>query len=135
MPRWPALLLLASLFACGEKDDDDSGTASDGGSADGGTLDGGGDGGTSDGGTGGTGDGGDTEQSGADLYDGKCQACHGTDGRGTADGPDLLREVENRDDEFLVTVILEGKGDMEPVDVTPAQAQRIVDYLHELLGV
>lgn len=131
MSRWPALLLVASLVACGDKEEDDTGTAGDGGSADGGTMDGG----TGDGDGGATGDGGDTEQSGADLYDGRCQACHGTDGRGTADGPDLLREVENHDDEFLVTVILEGKGDMEPVDVTPAEAQRIVDYLHELLGV
>lgn len=138
MSRWPALFLLASLIACGDKDDDDTGGTGDGGATDGGTMDGGTDGGSGDGGTGdgGTaGDGGDTEASGAELYDMHCQVCHGSDGRGTPDGPDLAREVENHDDAFLVTVILEGKGDMEPVDVTPDQAQRIVDYLRELLAV
>ena len=125
MPRWPLALALATLVACGDKEGDDTGSdgATDGGATDGGDTDGG------------DTDGGDTELDGAELYEVHCATCHGPDGRGTADGADLLREVENHDDEFLVTVTLSGRGDMEPVDVSEAQARLIVAWLHELLGV
>ena len=70
-----------------------------------------------------------TEADGEALYSNHCASCHGADGQGLDDaGPDIVHELHHNDAK-LIDVILNGDGDMEPVDVTEAQAQLIVDYM------
>jgi mono/diheme cytochrome c family protein len=77
------------------------------------------------------------EFTGIELYEINCASCHGIDGTGPEngpdDGPDLQQEVENHSDAQLIDFILNGKGDMEPVDVTEEEAVKIVDYLRNEL--
>lgn len=78
----------------------------------------------------GTGDSGSEHiASGADLYRTHCSACHGEDGNGGDQGPPLQEEIEEASNEDLVEVILLGDDDMDPVDVTQAEAEAIVDFL------
>jgi mono/diheme cytochrome c family protein len=63
-----------------------------------------------------------------------CATCHGEDGLGTSLGPAILHELHHTDEE-LVAVILNGKGSMASVDVSPEVAQAIVDYLRNVLDV
>jgi mono/diheme cytochrome c family protein len=72
------------------------------------------------------------EPTGAGLYATHCAACHGEDGHGSDAGPDLARELHHTDEE-LIAVMIQGKKDMEPADVTEAEAQLIVDWLRENL--
>ena len=59
---------------------------------------------------------------------------HGDDSAaGTANGPDLVRELHHTDDD-IIRVILNGKGDMAPVAITEEEAQLIVDYLRATFG-
>jgi mono/diheme cytochrome c family protein len=66
---------------------------------------------------------------GADLFRTYCSSCHAEDGTGTEQGPALQEEVERESVESLIRTILLGDDDMEPVDVTQAEAEAIVDYL------
>ncbi|MCB9763527.1 MAG: cytochrome c [Alphaproteobacteria bacterium] len=110
-----SLLVLALLaVGCGDKDADDS-AATDDSSA---TTD---DSAADDTGT--------LEMDGAVLYADHCETCHGPSGGGTASGPNIRPELGRHDDAFIVDVILNGHGDMEPVDVTAEQAQAIVDWM------
>lgn len=119
MMRSTLMLVTAlALAACGDKDDgDDTGdggtTVADGGAA------------TEDGGT--------VVEDGAGLYARHCAACHGADARGSVIGPDLLGGVQFHSDEQLVGVILDGKDDMAPVDISQDQAYEIVAWLRETL--
>ena len=74
-----------------------------------------------------------TTPTGEDLYTTHCAACHGADAAGTANGPDLVRELHHTDDD-IIRVILNGKGDMAPVAITEEEAQLIVDYLRATFG-
>ena len=76
-------------------------------------------------------DSGSGAQTGEDLYRLHCGACHGEQGEGTDQGPELSHTSHKPDDKIL-SVILEGKGDMEPVDVSEEEAQAIVDHLRVL---
>ena len=68
---------------------------------------------------------------GSDLYASHCSGCHGSAGEGADEGPELTHTAHKEDDQ-IIQVILEGKGSMQPVDVTESEAQRIVDHLREL---
>ena len=69
------------------------------------------------------------EETGQSLFNDHCSGCHAPDGSGTSIGPPILHEVDHHDDAFLVDLILNGRGQMEGVDVTPGQAQLIVDFM------
>ena len=72
-----------------------------------------------------------TEMDGEALYISTCATCHGTDGEGLeGSGPSIVHELHHNDAK-LIDVILNGDGDMDPVDVTEEQAQLIVDYMRE----
>jgi Cytochrome C oxidase, cbb3-type, subunit III len=129
--------LLIGLAGCADKGTDSGSTndAGDGGTTDGGAGDSGSttDGGTSDGGTsdGGTdsGDGGAAEPDGESLYATWCAACHGAEAEGVKGvGPGLENELHHTDAE-LVGFVLNGKGTMEPVPVTEAEATLIIEWL------
>ena len=112
-------LLSLGLSACGDKGDTGGGALDD--TATGGGEEGGGEEGGDDG----------PAPTGAELYQKWCSVCHGAEGGGTASGPGLERELKQTDQQ-LVDIILNGKEDMDPVPVTEAEAQLIVDYLREL---
>jgi mono/diheme cytochrome c family protein len=77
------------------------------------------------------------EFTGVELYEINCASCHGIDGTGPENGPEdgtnLEQEVERHTDAQLIGIILNGEGDMEPVDVTEDEAVKIVDYLRNEL--
>ena len=66
---------------------------------------------------------------GEQLYMDNCAECHGTDGRGTREGPDITGEVDRHDDAFLIGVIRNGRERMPAIDVTNEEAQAIVDWM------
>ncbi len=68
---------------------------------------------------------------GAALYAEHCAGCHGEDGTGTREGPDLTREIGRMTDEQIVQIILNGAGrdEMPAIEVTEAEAQAIVDFM------
>jgi len=68
---------------------------------------------------------------GEDLYMTSCSACHGSDGRGSNLGPDLIWDVGEQTHEGIVETILEGTGRMEPVDVSLEAADAIATYVTE----
>lgn len=71
------------------------------------------------------------EPDGEALYTANCAPCHGADGTGVDDlGPNIVSELHHGDAQ-LIGVILNGDGDMEPVNVTEEQARLIVDYMRE----
>ena len=74
----------------------------------------------------------DTAVDGATLYATHCASCHGDQGQG-ASGPGLERELHHTDEE-LVRVILEGKAEMSPVDVTEEDAYAIIAFVRELFA-
>jgi mono/diheme cytochrome c family protein len=77
-----------------------------------------------------TGDsGGEHIASGAELYRTYCSACHAENGTGTDQGPPLQNEVDEKSEADLVEIILQGDDEMEPVDVTQAEAEAIADFL------
>lgn len=69
------------------------------------------------------------EETGESLFMDHCSKCHAPDGSGTSIGPPILYEVDRLDDAYLLDVILNGRGNMDPIDVTPSQAQLIVDFM------
>ena len=73
------------------------------------------------------------EPTGEELYLQHCSACHGADGQGNANGPGITHELHHTDDE-LVRVILEGKKDMEPVEISEEDARTIVEWMREQWG-
>ena len=72
----------------------------------------------------------DTALDGAELFDRKCSTCHGDSGAGTSSGPDI-RGAASEADPFLLDVILNGRGEMNAVAVSEADAQLIVDFIQE----
>ena len=67
--------------------------------------------------------------SGQSLYGTYCSACHGETGNGSDQGPSLEEEVAESSEEDIVDVILNGDDDMEPVDVSEAEAVNIAAYV------
>lgn len=79
---------------------------------------------------------------GKDLYNAKCQSCHGANGEGKAAigkafgvtmAPLGSKEVKSMSDADIKKVILSGKGKMKAVaGVTDKQADDIVAYVKTL---
>ncbi|MEC7242433.1 MAG: cytochrome c [Myxococcota bacterium] len=69
------------------------------------------------------------EETGESLFKAFCAGCHAPDGSGTPSGPPIVYVVKQQDEAYLLDVILSGTGNMDPIDVTAAQAQLIVDFL------
>ena len=63
------------------------------------------------------------------LYQMHCSVCHGVGGAGSSIGPDILEDVAEESVEDLVEVMLEGEDDMPAANVTPEEAQLIVDWM------
>lgn len=118
---WTVPLLLVAL-ACGVTKDDgtdrDDDTAADSGTETGDD----------------SGEVGELPPTGEGLYAVHCERCHGADGDGTDDGPELGAGVGRHSDGQLVNTILNGEGDMPAIGVTDDEAQLIVDYLRELFA-
>ena len=72
----------------------------------------------------------DTASDGATLYATHCASCHGAQGEGGS-GPELEPQLHHTDED-LVRFILEGRGEMAPIDVTEEEAIAIVAWIREL---
>ncbi|MEZ4239943.1 MAG: cytochrome c [Myxococcota bacterium] len=69
---------------------------------------------------------------GGETYAQICAACHGLDGTGTVSGPDLTRELQHLDDEQVIGIVLNGKGNMDAYDsLTNQQIADVVGYVGE----
>ena len=63
----------------------------------------------------------------------QCSRCHGADGRGADRGPDLVWGISEISQEEVVDVVLEGTPDMDPIELTLAEAEAVADYLVNVL--
>lgn len=73
-----------------------------------------------------------TSTDGKELYEANCRLCHGDDGKLGASGSKDI-SVTTLDHAGITQVILEGKGMMNPVRVSPEQADAIARYVEEEL--
>lgn len=64
------------------------------------------------------------ELDGSGLYQRYCASCHGADASGAATWPDSIQGYEP-----IATIVLQGRGEMASVPVTPEQTQQIQDWL------
>jgi mono/diheme cytochrome c family protein len=78
---------------------------------------------------------------GADVYKGKCQMCHGADGAPSAAMAKSMGirdlkspEVQKQSDAELKTLVEKGKGKMPAFSgkLTPAQIDEVVKYVRSL---
>ncbi len=67
-------------------------------------------------------------------YDALCASCHGADGLGTDDGPDMRRHVIHHSDLELILVIRGGTGDMPPQPVDAQQTADLIAHLRNAFG-
>ena len=72
----------------------------------------------------------DEALNGEALYFMHCQSCHGDVGQGGSE--QAIAHELHHSDEDLIDVILNGDGDMAPVDVSPEEAQAIVDHMRSV---
>ncbi len=116
-----ALVLLLLLGGCAGGADTgspsvgvDSGDEDDGGDAD----------------SGGSGE--DTaEWTGEVLYDFFCLGCHGPDGSGGTGGPDIRERVWTYSDADLAQLMQDGTEYMPAIEVSDAEALRVVEWIRE----
>jgi mono/diheme cytochrome c family protein len=74
------------------------------------------------------------------LYESKCQACHGADGKGSAAGQKLgvkdfhSPDVQKQSDTELIEATKQGKGKMPPYDkkLTDDQIKQLIKYIRSL---
>ena len=69
------------------------------------------------------------EETGESLFLDHCAGCHGPDGSGTSSGPPIVYVLKQVDEAELLDIILSGTGDMNPIELSTSQAQKIVDYV------
>lgn len=71
---------------------------------------------------------------GGDLYQTNCSACHGADGQGTSQGPNIVEEVAEHSDESTISTILNGEDEMPAFEdtFTDEEAADLVAFLHTL---
>ena len=63
-----------------------------------------------------------------------CVACHGVDGRGTYQGPDIVWGISSLSVEEVVEVVEFGVGDMEPVPgLTEEEVDNVANYVVDVL--
>jgi mono/diheme cytochrome c family protein len=80
-------------------------------------------------------DSGDPQPStGLELYLSRCIYCHGADARGTPDGPDLAPILAERRPVRLSRSVVEGVGDMPPIDITRPEARRALRHAEGLIA-
>jgi mono/diheme cytochrome c family protein len=65
---------------------------------------------------------------GGAVFGDTCAHCHGPDGTGTQNGPDITGELW-RPDAQLLRIILDGKNRMPAQPVTEEEAQAVVDWM------
>jgi mono/diheme cytochrome c family protein len=65
---------------------------------------------------------------GAALYTATCATCHGADGKGTGENPDITGELGKPDDE-LIGIIRNGKGDMPAQTLDDAEALAVIEWM------
>lgn len=107
----PALLALPLLLACGDKDDDTTGDGGDTGSRIDTIL-------ALDG----------DASAGASVFSGNCAGCHGADGD-SGSAPNLSAKVLSLSDSELLTIVLNGKGDMPAISLEDQEAADLLEYL------
>ena len=62
-----------------------------------------------------------------------CNFCHGSDARGGEGGPNLLRSelvLNDLKGELIAPVVLNGRGEMPPLKLTPDQIADVAAYVH-----
>src|SRR3954464_6670252 len=67
------------------------------------------------------------------LYGVQCNFCHGSDARGGEGGPNLLRSelvLNDKNGELIMPVVQNGRGEMPPIKLTPAQIEDVATYIH-----
>ncbi len=71
-----------------------------------------------------------TEPTGLGLYLTHCAPCHGQTGMGNAyQGPPLDEAVAHNTEAEIIQTILKGSEQMEPIDVSQAEAALIASYV------
>jgi cytochrome c oxidase cbb3-type subunit III len=72
------------------------------------------------------------------LYGINCTGCHGADLRGgDMGGPNLLRSqlaIVDREGENIVPIIEKGRGNMPPIQMSPADANAVAAYVRTVMG-
>ena len=76
----------------------------------------------------------DEPPTGLELYLSRCIYCHGPDARGTPDGPDLAPILDDRRLVVLAGSVVEGVGDMPPIDISRPEARRALRYAQGLIA-
>ena len=100
------IVLSLSLLGCGGKEEDSGG--------------------------GDDGDGSTTDQTGDELFQ-KCAGCHGANGEGSI-GPSLVDKIPTLDDDALMDVLMNGKGEMAPVALNEAEEDVLFNWLRDRFG-
>ncbi len=75
-----------------------------------------------------------TLERGKAIYGVNCNFCHGSDARGGEGGPNLLRSelvLNDMKGELIAPVVLNGRGEMPKINLTPAQIADVAAYLHD----
>ncbi|MCP8617615.1 cytochrome c551 [Salirhabdus salicampi] len=65
---------------------------------------------------------------GEQIYENNCSFCHGADLSGGA-GPNLQNVGDKYERDEIVHIILNGKGNMQKVNVSEEDAQTVADWL------
>lgn len=65
-----------------------------------------------------------------EMFSNNCASCHGGDLSGGV-GPDLTEVEDKHSAEEIQEIILNGKGEMPPVDVQDEQSEAIAEWLLE----
>lgn len=66
---------------------------------------------------------------GGALYVATCVECHGADGRGTDEGPEILTALAEYPDAAILQLILIGYDRMPAQDLTAEEAQAVIDWM------
>ena len=65
---------------------------------------------------------------GAELYDLNCSGCHGADGEGTGNNPNIIQALNFSNDE-LSDIIIYGMDAMPAINLTEDEAMAIINYM------
>ncbi len=71
---------------------------------------------------------------GAELFFEDCAACHGVEGEGGRNGPDLTEKIPNMTDAEVREIITEGEDEMPSFNYAEDQLDALVAWLREAFG-